>query len=106
MRAFSGTMLAFILGVSSFAIAATPAFAQDKLEKPAKAEKPKKEKKPKKDKEADANAKPTVSTEFGKAIAPYDAAAKANNWPAAKAAVAAAAALAKPPMKSSSLANI
>ncbi len=84
--------VALMLGVSSLGVA--PVFAQDKKEK---AEKPKKEKKPKKGETPAADAKPTVSTEFSKALAPYDAAAKASNWAVAKSAVAAAAAIAKTP---------
>ncbi len=83
--------VALMLGVSSVAV--TPVFAQDKKEK---AEKPKKEKKLKKG-EAAADSKPSVSPEFGKAIAPFDAASKASNWTAAKAAASAAAAIAKTP---------
>jgi lipopolysaccharide biosynthesis regulator YciM len=96
MRGVS-TAIALVLALAGAGLIASPVAAQDKAEKPAKVEKPKKEKKPKKGEEPKADAKPSVSPEFGKAMQPYDAAFKASNWAAAKAAVDAAKALAKTP---------
>jgi hypothetical protein len=96
MRVVS-TAIALALGLGGAALTMAPLAAQDKAEKRAKAEKPKKEKKPKKGEESKADAKPTVSPEFSKALQPFDAAVKASNWAGAKTAVDAAKAVAKTP---------